>query len=146
MPVKISLNPRQQKVAWAGASLFLLMCTFPPWVYTFGAPVKTVGSIHSEKPAGYGFLFIPPKPEQKAVTFGVKLDFARLFIQWVLLTSFTSIGLILTRTKTRQNEEPIELTDLVEDRTQKPRTAEKGFEKQLTPEEQAKELIKRYYR
>jgi len=39
-------------------------------------PVKTGGLMHSEKPAGYGVLFSPPKPEEKAVGFGVKLDFA----------------------------------------------------------------------
>jgi len=112
--VRISLNSRQQKVVWAGLILILLMCLFPPWVYTIDY-ARDGASVHSEKPAGYGSLFFAPDPLSYSVGHGIRIDLTRLFIQFVFLATSTLLGFILTKDKGTKEEEVIELTEVVHD-------------------------------
>lgn len=78
---------RQKSVLLIGGAIFFLMCLFPPWLYTIDAP-----SLHAEKPASYGFLFWPPKPEKEGSAFGVRIDWSRLSLQSFIL--MLAIGIL----------------------------------------------------
>ena len=54
------------------------MAIFPPWEY-----ILQTSEARSAKPARYGLIFYPPPPEQDAYACGIRIDFARLSIQWV---------------------------------------------------------------
>jgi len=72
------------------------MGLFPPWIHTLD-----LESIHREKPAGYALIISPPKPERNTPFFGVKIDIARLFVQWGVVAAATGLGLLLARSKNR---------------------------------------------
>ena len=96
-----SLNSKQVKILIGGLIVFVLIGLFPPWIQCVdsgheGAYLKT------ERPAGYGPIFLPPLPEQskKVLIFdecliGVRLDIHRLYIQWLILIALTSCILLL---------------------------------------------------
>ena len=79
----MNLNSNQKNIVITAGVIFILMGLFPPWSYTVGA------TVHSEKPAGYALIIAPPEPESKAAAFGVKLDFSRLIVQWMVLAALT---------------------------------------------------------
>ncbi len=99
-----SLNSKQVKILIGGLIVFVLIGLFPPWIQCVdsgheGAYLKT------ERPAGYGPIFLPPLPEQskKVLIFdsfddcliGERLDIHRLYIQWLILIALTSCILLL---------------------------------------------------
>lgn len=69
-----------------------LMGLFPPWTETF-----KYQSMHSQKPAGYSFIFTPPNPCGDTPTCGVLLDVRRLFVQWAALGGIGVVAWMLTR-------------------------------------------------
>uniref|UniRef100_E6QNX5 Uncharacterized protein n=1 Tax=mine drainage metagenome TaxID=410659 RepID=E6QNX5_9ZZZZ len=90
----MTFNPKQLRVLIAASVIFVIMGIFPPWTYTFDGE-----SIHSEKPAGYGLIISPPKPEQGNgyPAYGIRLDITRLLVQWFVLFVATSGLILLTR-------------------------------------------------
>lgn len=79
-----------------GLVLIVLTGLFPPWEYTFsgaagGAPIT------SSRPARYAPIFFPPKPADKSLVHGVRLDLRRLFVQWVLVASITGALMALRK-------------------------------------------------
>jgi hypothetical protein len=89
------------------------MIIFPPWVIAFDPPTSIARLVRAERPAGYHLLFgnhIPEDPTEINRMFGqfwgfeyysVRLDSARLFIQFVGLLILTVI-LFLVFGKTRK--------------------------------------------
>lgn len=89
------LDKRQQHIVLAGTALFILMGLFPPWTYT--------GDTGHEKPAGYALIITPPEPPSvlgrvyrrfKDVK-GVKLDWSRLIVQWLVVAAATGVAMFL---------------------------------------------------
>jgi hypothetical protein len=83
----------QLKVIYAGLIIVVLMGLFPPWNYTFISPRGGYGQ--SERSAGYHPIFYPPPPEvENWPVYGVRIDFVRLLIQWIIVGLLTG-GLVL---------------------------------------------------
>lgn len=74
------MNKRQKIVIIIGMTLIFLMGIMPPWIYTHNLSVSGL-SVHDEKPAGYGFIFRPPSPENTGMGFGLRIDSVRLIFQ-----------------------------------------------------------------
>ena len=68
-----------------GGILLTLSLLFPPWAYTY----QTTGISEVRKPAGYGFLFVPPSPEGSHYAKGIVLDWSRLTAQIGLIGLLT---------------------------------------------------------
>lgn len=95
------INNIQKIIIIIGALSIIILCLFPPWIYTFNGM-----GIHSEKPAGYAFIIHPPSPEKDTVAFGVRIDAPRLFIQLSIAIVATSLSVFLTTNKLwRRNTE-----------------------------------------
>ena len=77
-------KPNIWKTILVCASVALVVSgLFPPWLYTFYRTSTQYGlGGHSEKSAGYYFIFTPPPPENYYPTYGVKLDMERLLLEW----------------------------------------------------------------
>lgn len=88
----MTFNRKQQKVMFASVVVFILMGLCPPWTYTLHAQ-----SVSRERPAGYALMFAPPAPEVAAPAYGVRLDVARLVLQWFLLIVATGAALIAVK-------------------------------------------------
>ena len=95
----MSLNNKQRIIIMVGLVLFILMGLFPPWTYTCARR-----SIR-EKPAGYALIILPPKPENNAAAFGVRIDIIRLFVQWSVLAAATGLGLLMARSQNKIDNE-----------------------------------------
>jgi len=91
---EMTLNQRQWLVLKVGILLVVGNILFPPWTYTLNAE-----GVHSEKPAGYQFIFEPPAPERDNLRFGVRIDINRLLLQTFAIFMVTALGMIETRTK-----------------------------------------------
>lgn len=61
--------------------LGVLMGIVPPWEHTYSRP----GAALSAQSAGYEFLLTPPKPKCHWRRCGVRIDVARMAIQWIAL-------------------------------------------------------------
>lgn len=79
---------------WA-CLLFALMGLVPPWVYTFNPP----GASPTTQPAGYYLLVEPPSPRSDNYLHGVRIDYARLAVQWAVLVAGTTGVVVLRRVK-----------------------------------------------
>ena len=90
------MNTKQKLCVWLGIGVFVLMGLFPPWVYRLDAKDTRV-----EKSAGYSLLVSPPEAApypswgwgEDLTT--VKIDVARLLIQWAMLVAVVG-GLLVT--------------------------------------------------
>ena len=78
------LNDRQRIIVVGGVILFVLMTLYPPWKQTWSH-----GSSYSEWSLGYALIVLPPQGEKVSNTFGVRIDFSRLILQWLILTAAT---------------------------------------------------------
>ncbi len=90
----MSLNFNQRFLLGLGVVLFVLMGLIPPWIYTFAYSGATT---HIEKPAGYFLIIDPPKPETNRYTEGVRIDFSRLLLQWIIVAAATGLSIFLAR-------------------------------------------------
>jgi len=88
------MNLKQSIILVVGVSTLILMGVHPPWTYTF-----TSNQMQSEKPAGYEFIFSPPRTERSKRSYGVKIDVSRLAVQWFVVALATGLGGFLARTK-----------------------------------------------
>lgn len=69
-----------------GGIFLALSLLFPPWAYTY----QTTGISQVRKPAGYGFLFVPPSPKAPSHNYyGIVLDWSRLTAQIGLIALLT---------------------------------------------------------
>ena len=107
----MQINESQKYIIWLAIALIALMGLFPPWSYTFDSPGRSGGSMHSEKPAGYGFIFLPPLPESKGSLYGIRIDFGRMFLQWFLVVAICTAIIMYLHIK--KNSGIIELKDIV---------------------------------
>ena len=108
----IKLDDVDHKIILIGVGLVILTALFPPWSYTFDSPGRSGGSMHSEKPAGYGFIFLPPSPEKKSgASYGIQIDFGRMFLQWFLVAAICAAIIMYLRIE--KNRGIIELKDIV---------------------------------
>lgn len=86
----MTINSLQRKTLVVAALLFVASGVCPPWIYTVNGQ-----SFHSERPAGYALVMKPPEPMQSNLASGVKLDFSRLVVQWLVLAALTGGVLLL---------------------------------------------------
>ena len=86
------LSRKQVRLLWIGVVLFLAMALFPPWEYTL-----QTSEVRSAKPTHYGLIFYPPPPEHDAYGCGVRIDFARLSIQWAATTLVIGAAMVTQR-------------------------------------------------
>ena len=93
----MSLNQRQWFVLKVGVLLVVGNILFPPWTHTVNAK-----GIHSEKPAGYQFIFEPPWPERAGVQYGVRIDINTLLLQIFAVFLISAFGLIETRSRGKE--------------------------------------------
>ena len=95
------MNPRQKLVVYLGLSLILLSGLFPPWIHTKSEiNPRGGGAIYTEKASGYAFIFIPPDPEPDRrywAASGVRLDIARLVVQWSIISALAIALMIALR-------------------------------------------------
>lgn len=98
------MNKRQATTLFIALFLGILMGAFPPWVST--ANVRLGGYSESwERPMGYAFLVAPPDtarnamgdPQYQRIGMGVRLDAARLGVQYIILALFTGALFICLR-------------------------------------------------
>jgi hypothetical protein len=95
------LTPLQKKIGGAGIACLALLACCLPWTYT----VTGANGFHREKPAGYHFIFDPPRPEQEGITHGVKVDTPRVAIPMTVVVLATVAAVLLTGTKRRGHDE-----------------------------------------
>jgi hypothetical protein len=88
----VTLNRLQARILIASAALFIAMGLFPPWTYTFDYQ-----SAHSEKPAGYSMIIVPPASEEDSPLYGVHLDMPRLMVQWLVLSVATAGAVLVAK-------------------------------------------------
>lgn len=69
------LTTAQKAVIGVGVSVLGFLGCYLPWTYTLD-----FGETHSTKPAGYHFVFDPPKPETNHRAAGVRVDVVRAVI------------------------------------------------------------------
>lgn len=77
---QIMMNRNQRIAVIAGAIVFVIMLLVPPWRLGGG------------RPGGYHLLFWPPDRN-------ISIDFARLFVQCLLVTAVTAGGFLLLKSK-----------------------------------------------
>jgi hypothetical protein len=132
IPEKIA-DKKEKIVILVAIAIIIFMGIFPPWTYTFRS-----SGIYSEKPTGYRFLFWPPAPENaRRSTYGIYLDYERLFLQWVMVVISTLGALLWLKIKNKQINNSKAL--LTKEEQKKITTgylknlAELGFQIKITP-------------
>lgn len=88
------IDSKQRKIIIIGVMLFVFVNVFPPWVSTFDYK-----STYSERPVGYSFIVTPPDLGNANLTAGLKLDFDRLFLEWLIVLGITSLGVFVVSDK-----------------------------------------------
>jgi|AntDeeMinimDraft_5_1070356.scaffolds.fasta_scaffold25316_1 branched-subunit amino acid ABC-type transport system permease component len=83
-----------------GLIIFLAICLFVPWQYTFQYP--DISKVYN--PAGYHWIFNPPPPAEalnsgRKVLHGVQVDFYRWLIELAAVVFTVGITWHLTKTK-----------------------------------------------
>lgn len=86
--MNMRLNTKQLRIVLVSIAIFIAMGLYPPWIHTLNL---------REKPAGYALIFSPPKPEKDSLSFGVRLDMSRLFVQWLALLSAAVGAMIIVK-------------------------------------------------
>jgi Tfp pilus assembly protein PilF len=94
------LTRLQKTIIGAGATCLVLLACYLPWTYT----VNTASGIHREKPAGYHFIFAPPRPEQESIAHGVKIDTPRVAIPMAVVVLATVAAVLLTGARRGHHE------------------------------------------
>ena len=75
------MNEKQRKLLLVSTAVAVLMGLVPPWTN-----VVDQQDLHLDRPGGYGLVFHPPAPEIKGnVPVSVRIDVARLLVQWAIL-------------------------------------------------------------
>jgi len=94
-----TMNPIQKQLLVLGAALVLAMGVYPPWVrfthYVFPSRVIATET-QTEVPAGYSWIWEPPRADSSDSYHpqSVKLDWSRLFVQWVIAASVVGAALL----------------------------------------------------
>jgi hypothetical protein len=70
--------------------IMIFMGVFPPWKQAF-----KFEEYQNENPAGYGFIFSPPRPH--SIAYSVSLDVSRLLVQWVVVILAAGLFIFLSR-------------------------------------------------
>lgn len=109
------LNKNQKIVLWVAIGIVVLMGLFPPWVCgTYTTPLDvlaqkpTGNTMFNESAAEYHFIFAPPPQKgyrsvssMVDVSHVYRLDYGRLFIQWLMVIAVSG-GLIFLFREPRQ--------------------------------------------
>jgi len=98
------MNNRQVATLVIALSFGILMGAFPPWVSTANVRLGEY-SESWERPVGYAFLVAPPDtarnamgdPQYQRIGMGVRLDAARLGVQYIILALFTGALFVCLR-------------------------------------------------
>jgi len=69
-----------------GAALAASAILFPPWNYSY----QRQGISQVQKPAGYSFIFTPPRPQEKDSAYGVVVDWSRMALQLRIVVVLTT--------------------------------------------------------
>jgi len=94
-----SFNLKQKIVVWVGVAIVLLMGIVPPWKHQIRISEKV-----TFEPAGYGFIFSPPKPKaHQGAPNRPYIQFSRLLLQWALVAVIA--GVIVNALKRKEDEE-----------------------------------------
>lgn len=78
------LKDKARVVVLCGALAFVLCGLFPPWLYTVSQD-----GYAANKSAGFGLLFDAPDPSNRAAGSGIRLDTARLAVEWLCVLAAT---------------------------------------------------------
>jgi hypothetical protein len=92
----ISMNGLQRKILVGGIGLAVILCLFPPWVFTAQNPRG--GAELSERPGPWACAFVPPTSrdiENSPMWYGVKMDIARLGLELFGVAGLVGVGLLL---------------------------------------------------
>ncbi|MBI5814993.1 MAG: hypothetical protein HZB29_05225 [Nitrospinae bacterium] len=90
------MGRKHSMMIWAGIAVIALMGLFPPWMVTWGP----AGGVTA--PGGHAFIFssadsiqasvlgqmgikLAGASQQMAASYGIKLDFMRLLVQWIVV-------------------------------------------------------------
>ena len=88
------LNKNRKNVILVGISLIVLMGLFPPWISGTYTTSNNNPRFFEESAGGYHFIFAPPaKWVGLKTTWVYRLDYSRLFLQWLLIVAVSG-GLI----------------------------------------------------
>lgn len=82
------MNKKQKIILWIGIIIIVLMGLFPPYERAIILP--SFGPDDPSVRISYGFLFEPP-------ILDVKIDFARLAIQWIIVSVLTAGAIYTTK-------------------------------------------------
>lgn len=110
------LNKNQKIALWATLVIIVLMGLFPPWIcgsYTTPldnlAQKPTGNTMFIESAGEYHFIFAPPPQtgyrsvsSMVDVNYVYRLDYGRLFLQWLLIIAVSG-GLIFLFRKPQKN-------------------------------------------
>ena len=95
----MTINGRQQTVIWGAIVAGILMGVVPPWQHVTDFSWNDITN-HSVRSAGYAFIGTPPEPEPfrlfrnhsklRDLGVGVRIDAARLLVQYVVIGMLTA--------------------------------------------------------
>lgn len=89
------MNKKQKKILWIGIIIIALMGMFPPYNYEVGF------GFGGKKHVSYDFFLSPPYHSS------AELDFARLTIQWIIVSVLTAGAIYSTKeSKDKTNVRP----------------------------------------
>jgi hypothetical protein len=82
-----------------GALAFIICGLFPPWLYTHSCDYAA----RAETSAEFSFLLKAPEPRNRAYSYGIKLDTAKLAVEWLCVLAAAGAAWVLVD-KPAQNE------------------------------------------
>ncbi len=96
----LKVHRLKKGIVSAAAVAFVLAGLFPPWLYTYystgsGGRFSYEPGGHSERNAGYHFIFTPPPPREGEIQYGIKLDMPRVLIEWACIAAISGAALFL---------------------------------------------------
>jgi len=78
----------RKRIIRVAAIIFLTACLVPPWQLT--EDINGSSGFHSQRPTGYSIIFSPP-PRIDRPGCGVKIDFGRLFLEWMFIVGTSAV-------------------------------------------------------
>jgi hypothetical protein len=90
------ISKLQRNLIGIGVAVVVLMGVVPPWAETYQD--RSISQVH--RPVGYMPLWLPPPSSRSGAAYGVRVDWSRLSLQW-LLVGVTTGGLCLVRVDVR---------------------------------------------
>lgn len=89
---------KRQKILICAAVAIVISGLCPPWITTW----HMAGEGNSQWSAGYGLIFFPPEGNRFE---GIKLDTARLFVEWVCILAASGAAWEVVRLNRKRDTE-----------------------------------------